>query len=143
MGPIMSEAIKGRKHYHLQGSKWIRPEKREAIRHRHGDRCVYCEHFAGIDGFLHLDHMNPRSGGVDNSEENLVTSCNGCNSRKKDLSFGSWLSFLAIEGFDIESIVSRIRLETSRPLDKLEGRRRVERKKADKKSGLIAAQEAA
>lgn len=38
------------------GSKWIKPVKREAIYRRDDKKCVYC----GRDHSLTLDHITPR-----------------------------------------------------------------------------------
>jgi hypothetical protein len=54
---------------------------RERIFRRDGFRCVYCgEVFPGEQ--LSLDHVQPRMRGGDNSEGNLVTACQACNTRK-------------------------------------------------------------
>ena len=55
--------------------------KRNQIFDRDGYRCVYCgEQFAPDE--LTLDHVQPRVGGGDRSEGNLVTACMGCNTLK-------------------------------------------------------------
>ena len=42
--------------------------------------CVYCS----APAVLELDHIYPISAGGTNEPENLVTSCNRCNNKKKD-----------------------------------------------------------
>ena len=55
--------------------------KRNQIFERDGYRCVYCgEQFAADE--LTLDHVQPRVGGGDHSEGNLVTACKACNTLK-------------------------------------------------------------
>ena len=64
-------------------SKWIRPEKRLAIYHRDGFRCVYCLRTAAFDEILlSLDHVVRRCDGGSNEASNLVTSCLRCNSSR-------------------------------------------------------------
>lgn len=54
---------------------------RDRIFRRDGFRCVYCGLvFPGEQ--LSLDHVQPRMRGGDNSEGNLVTACQPCNTRK-------------------------------------------------------------
>lgn len=60
------------------GSKWIRGDKRLAIYLRDGFACIYCEKSHDLS----LDHVVPWSMGGLNSEDNLITSCRRCNSRR-------------------------------------------------------------
>lgn len=52
----------------------------EKVRERDGHACVYC----GNTKYLTLDHLVPLSRGGSNDEENLVTACRPCNSKKRD-----------------------------------------------------------
>ena len=55
--------------------------KREEIFERDEWRCVYCgAQFAAAA--LTVDHVQPRVRGGDRSGGNLVTACEGCNTRK-------------------------------------------------------------
>lgn len=79
-----------------QGSKWIRPEKRQRIYRRDGWRCVWCRRSASIhEGAarvsLTLDHVTPRELGGTNHESNLVTSCVKCNTRRRKLGLLAWV----------------------------------------------------
>lgn len=51
---------------------------RENIFKRDNGICVYC----GTTKHLTVDHIIPKSRGGQNSWENLITSCFGCNNRK-------------------------------------------------------------
>lgn len=50
---------------------------------RDGYACQYCGAKAP-DAVLHVDHVNPRANGGDNSPSNLVTACADCNFGKGD-----------------------------------------------------------
>lgn len=70
---------------------WIRARKRWAIYLRDGLRCVYCGVQAatlalGDEGFLTLDHFEPRGRGGPHGEGNLVTACYACNVAKSSRS---------------------------------------------------------
>lgn len=107
------------------GSKWIRPEKRQAIYHRDDDACVYC----GVSAVLTLDHVTPRvswlavhgSESGMHHESNLITACLTCNSSRADQSIDS---FCQLRGFDGTAIARRIFEATQRPLDMAEGKKR-------------------
>lgn len=73
-----------------QGSKWIRPEKRQAIYLRDGEKCVYC----GQEERLTLDHLRPVQKGGNNGATNLVTCCLSCNSKRGNK---SWKAFATEE----------------------------------------------
>tara|TARA_R100000656_G_scaffold39190_1_gene32872 strand:- start:63 stop:527 length:465 start_codon:yes stop_codon:yes gene_type:complete len=64
------------------------PLTRENVFKRDGYACVYC----GMDvkRFLTIDHVVPRSKGGEDSFENWVTACMGCNFEKDDLSVEEW-----------------------------------------------------
>ena len=51
---------------------------RQKILERDGHRCRYC----GCDGYLHVDHVFPKSRGGKNTPDNLVAACPSCNQRK-------------------------------------------------------------
>lgn len=71
------------------GSKWIRKERREAIYIRDGYECAYCamDLRQAQREERTLDHLQPRSRGGNNKNDNLVTACADCNKRRgnKDL----------------------------------------------------------
>lgn len=71
------------------GSKWIRPKRRQALYTRDGRRCVYCDR-SEKDQMLTLDHVNGHS----NCSSNLVTCCLSCNSAKQNLSPRKWYRLL-------------------------------------------------
>lgn len=64
----------------------IAKAKRFAIYARDGHACVYC----GAADALSLDHVVPRSKGGSDSEHNLVTACQPCNSSKRDRDLSEW-----------------------------------------------------
>ena len=87
------------------GSKWIRPRKRQAIYRRDGEACVWC----GSKLFLALDHYRPHARGGDNEAGNLVTSCRSCNSRRGDRSAPAFARAVArITGETAEAILARV-----------------------------------
>jgi 5-methylcytosine-specific restriction endonuclease McrA len=57
----------------------VRPS-RHAVFKRDRHACQYC----GKRGELTIDHVHPRSRGGDDTWENLVAACQGCNNRKGD-----------------------------------------------------------
>jgi hypothetical protein len=71
----------------VNGSNWIRKEKRARIHARDKWTCVWC----GKDlkdvprGERTLDHVLARVAGGSNRASNLVTACLGCNSERQDL----------------------------------------------------------
>jgi len=107
----------------LNGSKWIRDERRLAIYMRDSFSCVYCgaNLFADYSSDdirercnVTLDHLVARSQTEqpDNSETNLVTCCLSCNSRRQDQ---PWQSFAKGSGKS-RSIIHITRL-VAKPLD--------------------------
>jgi HNH endonuclease len=79
-----------------QGMNWIRRSTREAIYHRDGDACLYCQRRRHADIFsLSLDHVVPYSKGGADSPENLVTSCLDCNVLRSDRSVADFARLLA------------------------------------------------
>lgn len=92
------------------GSKWIRQEKRIAIvTIRDGGECVYC----GSDQKLTLDHIKPRSSGGSNEAENLVTACQSCNSKRRDMDIADFVMSLS----NNEVVADRILRQIVKPLD--------------------------
>lgn len=89
-----------------QGSKWCRPEKRLAIYHRDGFRCVWCDrHVREIA--LCLDHIVRVADGGGNEEANLVTSCFLCNQDREQIAPADWPVFLRAFWFRDEDVVAR------------------------------------
>jgi hypothetical protein len=91
-----------------QGSKWIRPEKRERIYARDGWRCCWCQEpvanaagiraagsMAGSLRLACLDHFLGRAAGGSNAASNLLTSCMQCNDERGELSALAYASKLA------------------------------------------------
>lgn len=69
-------------HSQESSTPWLK--LRYKILARDGFTCQYCG-LAPRDGInLQIDHMHPISKGGDNSEENLIVSCNLCNLGKGD-----------------------------------------------------------
>lgn len=62
------------------------PRERNFIIERDGNKCRYC---GCTKQPFHIDHVYPFSLGGITSEENLVTSCQRCNSKKHN-SVGIW-----------------------------------------------------
>jgi hypothetical protein len=79
-----------------QGHHWIRDAKRRKIYERDGWCCRWCRGIVGIrvasTGDMRplpaasLDHFLPRSKGGSNLSTNVFTSCQTCNSKRRDLS---------------------------------------------------------
>jgi len=111
-----------------QGSKWIRPEKRQAIYARDGHRCVYCgrhesELADDARALLTLDHVRAVvSDGRTNAPTNLVTCCLRCNSRKQGRTMRAWLAVLRADGIDTAVVRKRIARATRRAIDRAWGR---------------------
>jgi hypothetical protein len=57
------------------------PAKRRALLRRDRGRCFYCRERLSI-GVLHVDHLEPISGGGSTRMENCVASCERCNREK-------------------------------------------------------------
>lgn len=63
----------------VRQAQWsIGRKRREAIYARDGGSCVYC----GSPEKLTLDHVVPQSRGGPHDDENLVTCCKSCNTKK-------------------------------------------------------------
>lgn len=106
-----------------QGMNWIRQDKRLAIYHRDGFACVYCGEGSDDGKGLSLDHVLAHELGGSNDEDNLVTSCPGCNSAKAHRTLRSWLQYLRDQGVDTNGLAARIRRQTSKKLNREEGKR--------------------
>jgi hypothetical protein len=59
------------------------PERRLMVLDRDKRKCIYCLVDVSEDSYV-LDHIIPVSKGGTNRKFNLVTSCEGCNQRKRD-----------------------------------------------------------
>jgi 5-methylcytosine-specific restriction endonuclease McrA len=64
---------------------------RRRIFRRDGFRCVYCGTILPVES-LTLDHVQPRMRGGDQSEGNIVTSCQTCNAEKGATSAWAFLA---------------------------------------------------
>lgn len=79
-----------------QGSKWIRPERRQRIYARDNWACLWCgcQVMSSGDGVVRgveirqatLDHVIPRTHGGTNATHNLITACMSCNRDRCDAS---------------------------------------------------------
>lgn len=92
------------------GSKWIRPEKRQAIYADDSRTCQYCGHIVPVDSdeFLTLDHVVPRELGGSNKATNLVTACLSCNSSKRALPVAKFIAYLEAKGVDASDIARNV-----------------------------------
>ena len=113
-----------------QGSKWIRPIKRQAVYDRDGRACVCCGKTEQEGAFLTLDHVVACEllDKPDNRPENLVTMCRSCNSSKQDKTMRAWLKVLREQGVDSAAVSRRIRNAVRRDWRKHLARRKAERK---------------
>lgn len=59
----------------------------EKIKYEYPRSCCYC----GAIAALHMDHLIPRAKGGADSADNLVWSCQSCNSSKRDRDVLRWL----------------------------------------------------
>lgn len=67
------------------------PYSRENVFKRDNYTCVYCGYDCSKDKrVLSLDHVLPQSKGGEDSFENCVTACKGCNWEKDDLTIEEW-----------------------------------------------------
>ena len=103
-----------------QGSKWIRPAKRQRIYTRDDHRCVYCDGSIYDDPnmLLTLDHVVARELGGGNAASNLVTACLSCNSAKRHLTVTQFIQHLADNGVNPDGIAKRVRNARRRVLPK-------------------------
>lgn len=112
---------------------WIKPDRRLALYRRDGNRCACCGARGGPHGYgLTVDHIEPSAGGGQNLDSNLLTMCNRCNSVKQDKPLDKFLKdFLAPRGHDIAAIKKRIAKLVETPIDRAEGKKMLEERKAD------------
>lgn len=89
-----------------------------AIDARDGGCCVYCGDTAEESGApLHLDHVQPRSLGGEDSPDNLVTACRACNCARKTMSLAQWSAYkAALLGLHPRTIARRVRRVLAQPL---------------------------
>ena len=102
-----------------QGSKWIRPVKRQRIYARDSHCCTYCGSHVTDGAILTLDHVVACELGGTNHETNLVTCCLSCNSRKRALTVRQFLALLRKQGTDTSGIARRVRAAVKRQLPRL------------------------
>lgn len=116
-----------------QGMNWIKPDRRLAIYRRDGNRCACCGARGGPHGYgLTVDHIEPSAGGGQNSDSNLLTMCNRCNSVKQDKPLKKFLKdFLGPRGHDVAAIEKRIKKQVEQPIDRKEGKKLLAERKAD------------
>lgn len=100
------------------GSKWIRPKRRQRIYARDRNRCVYCLNGPHNSHTLTLDHVIPLEYGGTHHHANLVTACYSCNSKKQARSMRAFLLYLRRLGHDTDEIGRRIRNALRRTLPK-------------------------
>lgn len=118
-----------RKRKNGKGSKWIRPATRLAIYARDGFACVVCARGAE-DVSLTLDHVVALDNGGTHAATNLVTMCFACNSRKQAKRVRSWFAYLRARDVNTSALAKRIKRRTSKPIDRAEGRRLFELRRA-------------
>lgn len=95
------------------GSKWIRPEKRQRIYDRDGRCCVWC----GSASRLSLDHCRPYGRGGSNRPRNLITACLSCNSARCDRSMAAFARVVAERlGCAANVVLARVRAARRRVL---------------------------
>jgi hypothetical protein len=98
---------------------WLRQDKRLAIYLRDGLACMYCGHSVEDGAALSLDHVKPWSEGGSNSERNLVTCCQKCNSSRGNrpaAEFADAVAGYVNHGVTGESIMAAIRSNTRKSL---------------------------
>lgn len=102
------------------GNKLCSRKVRFAIYARDGFRCVYCRRAYDFGAKFSLDHITPHAAGGSDVPSNLVTSCQRCNSSKKDLDLDTWFTRLEHKGVSPRCVAGiRRRLATLplKPLD--------------------------
>lgn len=114
-----------------QGMNWIRPVKRLAIYLRDGLACAYCGNTVENGAKLTLDHLTPHSKGGTNSETNLITCCNICNSSRGNR---AWRVFAAVvaeyvnHGVKADQIIDFVNSARRRKLDTKAAEELIERR---------------
>jgi CRISPR/Cas system Type II protein with McrA/HNH and RuvC-like nuclease domain len=100
-----------------QGSKWIRRERRLALYVRDGMQCVYCN-TSVTEALLTLDHVDPRSHGGDNANNNLVTACVSCNNKRGNRDISLWCADVAQYTNETwETVESRVQSSQSKSIN--------------------------
>lgn len=103
-----------------QGMNWIRPERRLAIYLRDGLACAYCGQCIEDEVKLTLDHVKPWIDGGSNANENLVTACLTCNSRRSDRrleDFAAAVASYVNHGVTAADIIAHVDAVLTRPVD--------------------------
>ena len=93
------------------GSKWIRPERRLALYLRDRFACIYSPralHDAAPRDIT-LDHIDGRHEAGHHTNENLITCCRSCNSKKQDI---------PLKRFAGPETIAHIRRNTKRSMTK-------------------------
>lgn len=113
-----------------RGSKWISQALRRRIYERDGHACVWCGQRAvsacGLGPEIRekwmftLDHFIPRSAGGADHPSNLLTSCNDCNAKRRDLPAATWLIQLWPDQGARERAALRVIQKLSEPLPVLQ-----------------------
>lgn len=98
------------------GSKWIRPRRRQRIYERDGWACVWC----GATGRLSLDHCRPYGRGGTNASSNLITACLSCNSARCDRPMSAFARIVSGRvGVTVDQVLARVRAARRRRLPEL------------------------
>lgn len=119
-----------KRHPAASGGKWCRPEKRLAIYIRDGLSCVYCGHSVEDGTKLTLDHVKPHSKGGDNSETNLVTACQKCNSSRGNRSLSQFCKSVAdYLNEDADDIYRYINNQKRRKIDRAQAKEIISRRR--------------
>lgn len=89
-------------------SSWCSTVKRRAIYERDGGKCGYCGKTISFKRHT-IDHIQPRTRGGNNNNQNLITSCMACNQRKGNKTLSEYLQWLILEGYRTNRGVNYIR----------------------------------
>ena len=85
----------------------ISAKTRSFVIQRDGKTCAYCE--KSVNNFdINLDHVIPRTKGGSDEADNLVVSCNKCNSSKGDLSLLEFIKNNTLSDSVIERVSERV-----------------------------------
>lgn len=118
-----------------QGMNWIWLITRLAIYYRDQFCCVYCGRSAEEHGVgLTLDHVVAYANGGSNSPDNLVTCCKHCNFSKQDKTMVEWYRVLRARGINTLVVGRRIAKALRTPIDRNEGRRLAQVRKAERQA---------
>lgn len=63
---------------------------RQSVFKRDGNICQYCKGNSGNKRLV-VDHIIPKNRGGNHEMENLITSCNSCNSKKGNKTLIEWI----------------------------------------------------